>query len=149
MIGYARLGLMLAAVVCVAVGCNSGAGSNPSPGGGPHELQQQANPPVLDLPLPMGFKYDESKATARQEPGMRIINHVYQGSDDKYSVARFYRKQMPVMGWNIRFESLDKGVLTLEFEKEAETCRIELKDSGWFGGTEIVARVYPNAAPRK
>ncbi len=153
--GRTRMGLLLAALACAAVGCtpssssNNSGGSSAAPSASP-DLPALANPTVPDVPVPAGFKWDQSKSQNSATPGVRVISHIYKGSSEKFAVARFYRKQMPISGWALRADTFDQGIVTLGFEKEAESCRVILSDSGIFGGTEILVRLYPNGGgPRK
>lgn len=144
-----RIGLALLSVsVALAGGCTN---SNVDASG---ELIPQARPAIEDVPMPMGFKFDDSRSRNFVAPGMRVIDHVYTGSGDKFAVARFYRKQMAAGGWLVRPETNAQGVVTLEFEKETDICRVILEDAGMFkNNTEIKIQVYPhgraNSGPRK
>jgi hypothetical protein len=153
--GMARMGLWLAALSLAAVGCtpsssaNNSGGSNAGGSVSP-DLPALASPMVPDVPVPAGFKWDQGKSQNSATPGVRVISHIYKGSAEKFAVASFYRKQMPVSGWVLRADNFDQKIVTLEFEKEAESCRVILSDSGLFGGTEVLVRLYPNGGgPRK
>ena len=146
----AKFGLVLLAVsIALCGGCTN---NNIDASG---ELAPQAKPPIADVPMPMGFTFEEARSRHNVSPGgIKFIDHVYTGPAEKFAVARFFRKQMPLSGWQARPEVLAQGIMTLEFEKEADTCRVVLTDAGMFKDhTEIQIQLYPHgrtdSGPRK
>ncbi len=151
MIARGSLFWVLLAAAGLAVGCNGSGGAGGPAAAAPAdatELAAEATPAIPDVPLPLGFKYVENRSYSSAAPGVRMIVHVYEGPKDKFAVARFYRKQMPLSGWQIKNETDVLAVKTLEFTKESESCRITLQDGGLFTKTEVRVHVFPGTGSR-
>jgi hypothetical protein len=141
--GKLGLAMALAAAACLAAGC-------PGPGSAGNgalvdatELAAQARPPIPDVPMPVGFRYIEDRSYSWAGPGVRTIIHVYHGPKDKFAVARFFWKQMPLAGWQKMDESDGWSVKTMRFAKDTETCHITLQDGPMFVKTEVRVQVVP------
>lgn len=110
------------------------------------ELAPKALPLLPDLPVPMGFKLKEGSSRAfRSASGARYADLVYQGKDDKFSVGRFFRKQMPVSRWTLEKDLFVQGDVILGFTKETERCDVTISDSAvlWlFKQTTIEAQIW-------
>ncbi len=145
-----RLILVMMVVGLVAVGgCNFGSSPRqsrsslesgklmPLP-----ELTAVQRPPVPDLPVPFGFKLDESDSRSFAEAGNRYVDHIYKGSSDKYTIARFYKRHMPICRWTLVTDMFIRGDITLYFEKEGERCRIVINEGGWFSSASVEAQVW-------
>ena len=141
-----KLGWMLglAAAAFLTAGCPS---TNTDSGGtttaGP-ELSAMAGAYIPEVPTPVGFKYKDEKSKSATYANGRFVNHIYNGSADKYAVARFYRKQMPLVGWVSKPETQSQGVIFQEYDRKGETCRVRIYDGGIFVGTEIEVTVFAN-----
>ena len=139
--------LGLAAAAFLMAGCpstntdNAGGGMTPTDSS---ELAAMAKPYILEVPTPVGFKYKDEKSKSATFGNGRYINHIYNGSADKYAVARFYRKQMPVAGWALKPETQSQGAVFQEYDRKGETCRIRIYDGGLFDRTEIEVTVFSN-----
>jgi hypothetical protein len=138
----------LAAGACLVAGCpgpNAGAPNGSGNGAlvDSTELAAQARPPIPDVPMPVDFRYVEDRSYSWAAPGARTIVHVYHGPKDKFAVARFFRKQMPLAGWGLVNESDGWSVKTMDFTKANEICRITLQDGGLFVKTEVRVQVGP------
>ncbi len=110
------------------------------------ELVDKSNPPVLDIPVPIGFELDEARSINRSGAGMRIVDHVYVGRADKFAVVRFYEQMMPEQGWKKMEYQFAKGRGVLSFEKDLagykEGCRITVDDGSW-GRIEVNVELGP------
>ena len=110
------------------------------------------NPPVADIPIPMGMHIDLSRSQSTYAPGsnIRLVNELYVGSDPRLSVARFFLHNMPIYKWKMQEERQGPGGISLDFVKHQEECVITIK-RGWFN-THCYISVTPqlsHAAPAK
>jgi hypothetical protein len=144
--GNLRLLLVLAAA-CWTAGCTK-TGSSGAAGGASvdvPEMQAKASPAFVEVPMPVGFKYDVDRSRSATWAGGEYVDHFYTGSADRFAVARFYRKQMPLSGWAPKPEDQSGGgIITQEYDKQGKTCRVRISDAGVFTGTEVHVTVFPN-----
>ena len=105
------------------------------------ELVACSRPPIPDLPMPIGFDLDESASRDFAAAGARYVDHVYRGGDDKFAVARFFKRQMPVSRWVLVTSLFVQGDVMLDFEKETERCRIVITD-GRFSSTQVNVQLW-------
>jgi len=127
------------------VGCNqtnsssSGTSRNGSKNGssGSGALFAKAHPPIADLPVPFGFDLDEGRSRHWTVGSIRLVDHVYEGSADKFVVARFYRTQMPINRWELVRDVFAQGDIILDFDKGNERCHVVISESGWGNRLEI------------
>ncbi len=127
------------------VGCNqtnsSSSGTakngpkNRSSAGG--TLFAMAHPPIADLPVPFGFDLDEGRSRHWTMGSIRLVDHVYEGSGDKFVVARFYRTQMPINRWELVRDVFAQGDIILDFDKGNERCHVVISEDGWGNRLEI------------
>lgn len=136
-------------VVCLGLqlaGCNgktSTAPNTPAPQALPlMDLPRQSNPPVADLPIPVGFKEDESQNRLLHTGMGRFVDHLYKGGADRYAVVRFFKREMPVSRWTEVTYMQTQGEHALDFEKGTERCRIRIFKGSWFHPTYIEVRVW-------
>jgi hypothetical protein len=138
------------ALAGLAAGCldarvNAGETAEPD-GEKSDELVDKSNPPVLDIPVPIGFDLDEGRSINRSGAGVRIVDHVYVGRADKFAVVRFYEQMMPEQGWKKMSYQFAKGRGVLSFEKDLagykEGCRITVDDGSW-GQVEVNVELGP------
>ncbi|MCP4251041.1 MAG: hypothetical protein GY778_28725 [bacterium] len=114
------------AACLTAAGC-SGAASK----GREIRLVASARPYELDLPIPVGFKLEDSASEDHSTGVARLyLRHLYVGGADKYAVRNFYREQMPLSRWSKVSDQNIRGVCTLRFEKGSESCTVEIRESG-------------------
>lgn len=133
-----RTACLVAAVTAAAmlVGCNSFGRSQdvnrtngtvqaakPAP-----VLAAKRRPEIPDVPVPEGFKLDESRSRNYDTGVARFVDHLYRGSKHKWDVTRFYRDQMPVSRWTYVNYVFAQGMYTLEFEKGSERCVVSVRD---------------------
>lgn len=92
-------------------------------------LVAQSEPPVADLPVPLGFKLDEARSRDFEAGDVRFVDHVYRGqSAGKEAVARFYRRQMVNKGWNLRSSRMVRGVIEQKYDKGDENCDVSIRN---------------------
>ena len=108
------------------------------------ELAAQARPPIADLPVPLGFELDEKVSRSFAASGSRYVDHVYKGRCDKYAIARFYKRHMPICRWALVTDMFVQGSIQLEFEKEGERCRIAIVGKGTLSSSRVEAQVWSN-----
>lgn len=139
--------LCVAAAGLLSAGCNQtqtidatgGAPRQASPAAG---LVAQARSPIPDVPVPIGFSLDEGKSRNFAAAGARYVDHVYKGGSDRFSVARFYKEQMPVCRWALVTDMFVQGSLILDFEKETERCRVTIQEHGLFNGSKVTVQLW-------
>ncbi|MFP4106913.1 MAG: hypothetical protein ACLFVU_12590 [Phycisphaerae bacterium] len=136
-----RLTLWMVSVVLLAAGCNNTPTAANSPGE-ISELSRQARPPVSDVPVPRGFSLDESRSRSFASGGLRYLDHRYTGGEDKFAVARFFKKQMPVFRWARVTDMFVQGDIILDFEKDSERCRVVISDGGWTTSTVVKMQLW-------
>ena len=118
--------------------------------GTPVALAPQANSPVVDLPIPVGFTISDKDSEAQVTRADRYVSHYYRGKAEPDQVVRFYREQLPMSyKWKLDFYRNAKGVWRLHYTKlgGAERCSITISEN-WWGTTTIYAEIYPVAGER-
>lgn len=139
--------LTIAAAMLLAAGCNrtqtvdasSGAPQMVEPMA---ELIAQPRPPIPDMPVPIGFDLDEGKSRSFAAAGARYIDHLYKGRSDRFAVARFYKRQMPVNRWTLVTDMFVQGDIMLDFEKETERCRVIVTSGSLFHSTYVKVQLW-------
>ncbi len=144
---YLTIGLAAALMLFAVCGCekkndNMADSSTTANSEAVVELVPQLRPYIPDLPVPIGFDLDEGKSRAFTAGGARYVDHLYKGSDDKFSVARFYKRYMPSNRWTLTTDLFLHGSIILEYEKETERCDIEIGKGSLFHPTYIRVRLY-------
>ena len=127
-------GMCVVAVLISAAGCGNPQIVDASSGAPKQilpmsDLVARSQPPIPDLPVPIGFKIDENKSRDYSFSGARFVDHVYKGDANKLRVKRFYERQMPINRWAITTSMFVRGDIMLDFEKETERCRVIISDS--------------------
>lgn len=141
--------MALAAIAAMAAtGCNNTQTVDAS-SGAPRmmeptpELVAQSRPPVPDLPVPVSFGLNEDRSRSFAAAGARYVDHVYAGRADKFSVGRFYKRQMPINRWTLVTDIFAQGSVTLDFEKEGERCHIVIDETNnLFHPTQITVQLF-------
>jgi hypothetical protein len=142
MSGRMATGMVLAGLV-LAGGCGEEPKQIDSSSGAPREvapradLVARANPPIPDIPVPIGFKIDEKRSRNMEGGNARWVDHLYKGGADKFAVWRFYEQQMPVKRWTMQSVIFSQGDVTMDFRKDTESCRILISDGGWLDDTQV------------
>ena len=116
------------------LGCNGmsghgGAGGSMGRAGSQMSLGRTARPIIADIPLPRGFRLDEDRSRDVSAAGQRWIDHVYIGSAGKFAVREFYLTEMSKYRWILVTKSFIQGQVTLDYRKDAETCRVIVEDA--------------------
>ena len=106
------------------------------------ELGAISNPPVPDLPVPNGFRLDESRSRTFAAAGSRYVDHVYEGNADKYTLARFYKRQMPISRWTLTTDMLVQGKIILDFQKDNERSRLIIDQGNLIAPSQVLAQVW-------
>ena len=131
----------------VVAGCNR-SNTVESSGGGmrevsaPLELVAQARPPILHLPVPIGFDLDEGRSRNFAAAGARYVDHLYKGGSDRFAVARFYKRHMPISRWVLVTDMFVQGDVMLDFEKDTERCRIIASKGSLMHSTYIKVQLW-------
>jgi len=116
-------------------------------GGSAHDsntpLITAPNSPIADVPVPAGFSLIKNASTSKVIPSsnVRFVDHQYSGSDDYLPVVRFYRDQLPALGWTLVDQTQSRTEIQLHFTKSNEDCYITVK-SGTLH-THIRIRIDP------
>jgi len=138
---------VVTAALCLA-GCNGQPNSADASGGAyrevaaPLQLVAKAHPPILDVPVPMGFELDEGRSRNFAAAGARYVDHLYKGGEDRFAVARFYKRQMPISRWVLVTDMFVQGDIMLDFEKETERCRIVVCDGSMLSPTHLKVQLW-------
>ncbi|MBI1369304.1 MAG: hypothetical protein GC162_11710 [Planctomycetes bacterium] len=123
---------LIAVLAATLAGCDRSAntaGRDPTDPNAPIAnipLIAQPNPPLADLPVPVGFWMLEKLSRAYEANGVRFVDHMYRGNDDKLDVERFYRMQMPLKGWVFRDTAMVRGMTEMHFDRGKEMCTIDI-----------------------
>ncbi len=106
-------------------------------------LVAKSRPPIPDVPVPLEFGLDEGRSRNFAAAGTRYVDHVYEGSADKFSVGRFYKKHMPVNGWTLVTDMFVQGRIIQHYEKDMETAHLTIYDAGGLGGgTKVELQLF-------
>ncbi len=133
----------VAAVAAVMAGCNQTSRLQPVGDQGQRlELVAQTRPPILDLPVPIGFSLDERRSRNFAGAVARYVDHLYKGRADKFAVGRFYKRNMPISRWVLVTEIGIQGDITLDFEKRTERCRIIVSKGDWLNTVHVKAQLW-------
>ena len=145
---------ILVAALTAGAGCNSGSQTIDASSGAPRRVQPvidmvaRSQPPIPDLPVPIGFKLDEGKSRDYALAGARFVDHTYKGGGIKLAVKRFYERQMPINRWVLTTAMFVRGDVMLDFEKETERCRIIITDGSLFHSTYIKVQLWTSGRIR-
>jgi hypothetical protein len=108
----------------------------------PNPLVARASSQVADLPVPLGFRYQEGKSRAQVSGALRYVSVYYKGYKSKERVASFYRRQMPANHrWKLESFRTDRGTFKLDFAKGGERCNIVITEDFW-GNSLVHAEIY-------
>jgi hypothetical protein len=139
--------LTVAAAGLVLAGCNgrstidTGQGDNREVAA-PSALMARANPPIPDLPVPIGFDLDAKKSRSVAAGGLRMVDHRYTGRVNKWVVGRFYKRQMPLAQWALHSDRMIQGTIFLDFSKGNESCFVVIGDAPLWS-TSVMVQIYP------
>lgn len=97
--------------------------------GGPTLLEPQAILKFADLPIPAGFKLLPQDSYSFESSGVRVAVLKYQGKANPDRVVNFYKEQMLMYNWDL-VNIIEYGQRLMNFERENETCVINLSSKG-------------------
>ena len=120
--------------LCLA-GCKGPAGGASKP------LTANSPPYIADVPIPGGFKYIDKRSEDRIAGEIRFVRHEYEGRSHPISVRNFYREQMPLSRWTQLSDVNTKGIYTITFEKQRESCCIQIEQRNILGFKKTVIHV--------
>ena len=118
-----------AALAALAAGCKS-------PEQSPFQPNDPRDPKFLplvnfdDLPLPNNFIVERKTSFSYVHGALRVIDLHMTGLTRAEDVVRFYETQMEVHGWSKRFSLGEPRQRRLEFEKDQETCSVQVSLQG-------------------
>ena len=81
---------------------------------------------LSDLPVPKGMKFDAERSHERITSSRRAVYHAYTGGASTLAVIKFYKDQLPISNWKFINEQMDRGVTTLDYEKENERLAVKI-----------------------
>jgi hypothetical protein len=137
---------VLTALLMVAASL-AAAGCEPRPAG-PLVLTSSAQPPFVDVPVPMGFEREEDKSMARTSDAGRVAHLVYWGKAPVQAVSRFYKKEMTrTHGWTRGPESLADGAMEITFTKAGAIAVVRIEPCGGKSGIKILVGGIREPAP--
>ena len=146
--GRTLAGCLAAALAACPAGCRSGGSAVETNGAAyrevnvPLELVAESPPYVPDLPVPVGFKLDESRSRNFTSGHSRWVDHLYKGNDEKFALARFCKRHMPISRWVLMTDRFTQGSILLDFEKDAERCQIIISDGSLLHRTYMKVQVW-------
>ncbi len=116
-----------------------GAAPKASPG-----LLPQVNPPISDVPVPIGFDLDEQKSRNYAVQGMRMVDHLYLGRAGKFALKQFYERYMVLNQWTLASFVYAQGTIALDFVKPGERCRITIEEGSFFSSSKVIVVLGPD-----
>ena len=110
------------------------------------QYQVAANLVISDLPVPDGYRIDNSHSFFNVNPttGTRVVFVTYRGRGDALKLMEFFRQNMSISGWKLREESGDFGSYVLDFEKAKEAAEVRITPSRY--STELTISLNPKSA---
>jgi len=131
------LGLLLVgSVVLLVGGCGDGQG-------GVQRLSPRDVPFLSGVPVPVKFDLVDKNTEDYESGGRRWARHAYAGYATMHAVRDFYREQMPLMGWSRVSDQNVKGTISIRFEKNNESCMVQIEQTGAFNHCTIQVIVMP------
>jgi len=92
-------------------------------------LEPQAILKFTDVPVPVGLKSLPEQSYSFESSGVRVGVLRYRGKNNPDQVVNFYKEQMAMYNWNL-VNIVEYGQRLLNFERENETCIINLEPKG-------------------
>jgi hypothetical protein len=111
-------------------------------------LVAEINPPVADVPIPVGFVMTPD-SSSKVVPGnaIRFVDHRYKGTDDVLPVVKFFRDHLPEKGWTWVDQSQARGnEVTLHYTKGNEHLYVTVNPGSW---NRVYVRVKIDPAGRE
>ncbi len=120
--------VFLCSCVLVLWGC-AGVAKKDFPSKEKSLLEPQSMLKFSDIPVPSGFKFLAEESYTFESAGVRVGVLKYQGKANVEQVVSFYKDQMSLYNWNL-LNVVEYGERLLNFEREQETCIINLSPKG-------------------
>lgn len=92
-------------------------------------LEPNAIARFTDIPVPAGFKLQSESSYAFENSGTRVAMLRYKGKADIQGISNFYKAQMATHSWHL-LNSLEYGQCMMNFDREEETCVVNLSPKG-------------------
>ena len=99
--------------------------------------------PIVDAPMPIGFKPIPYKCSVQTDGYYRIVNHVYQGKAPLAEAIQFAKTYMEDAGWRPidRIDDLESNTSIINFRKGLEEMSLRIRRS--FSITTIHITIQP------
>jgi hypothetical protein len=110
-------------------------------------LVARPDAPIPDLPVPIGFDFEEDESTNVTPGTIRFLDHVYTGREDKFAVARFYLREMPRHDWTLEHDLFIRGDRSMDFTRPGEACRVRITGGGGLSRTRVRILLWPTSRP--
>lgn len=92
-------------------------------------LEPQSILKFSDVPVPVGLKQIAQASYSFESSGIRVGVLKYQGKANADQITNFYKEQMAMYNWNL-INIVEYGQKLLNFDRESETCIINLEPKG-------------------
>lgn len=93
-----------------------------------------------DLPVPSGFKFLPLASFISESGKLRVGVLEYYGNRYPYEIVKFYKDNMPKLGWRI-LNIIESKETVLSFEKDSEICTVRFKYQG--GKDSLIISISP------
>ena len=85
--------------------------------------------PIPDVPVPVGFRLDQSVSRSSESGDTRVIDHTYAGRAGNAEIQEFYLGQMKRYGWTLSASQRVHLVVAQQYRREKpvpETCELRI-----------------------
>ncbi len=124
----AKIALFLFFVIALS-GCVDLSQKNDPASGMPAVLEPSSAIKFSDVPVPVGFNILPQNSYSFETSGVRVGVLKYRGKASADQVVSFYKEQMPMYNWHL-LNVIEFGERMLNFERENETCIVDLSPKG-------------------
>lgn len=143
-----RITLAVLAVCFLAIslaGCTTVGNKNQSDN---QYLEPKIATRFYDVPVPAGFKLLPKESYSFEADGIRAGVLKYKGRANADMVVNFYKDQMVMNGWDF-LNIVEFGQRQLNFDRDTETCVINISSSGRSSTVTISIGPKSRKAPRR
>ena len=102
------------------------------------------HPLLGGIPLPRGFRLDETRSSGFQNAHAAAGHYVYKGGKPAAEVVKHFGENMTLAGYTLRQRSVDRGNYFLTYDSAQHECRMVINRSGW--STYITIDLVPRQA---
>jgi hypothetical protein len=120
--------LSMAVLVC---GCETLSSNNSSQNINTALLEPAMNPKIPDIPIPAGLKPAYKESYFFENAGMRVGVLKYKGKANPDFIVNFFKEQLSMNNWTL-LNVIEYNNRLLNFEREKETCIINVEPQGGF-----------------